>query len=349
VARRIVVTGAQGLLGRNLVRTLLVSDRELTVMGLGRSGRLTVDFTHQLGWLDESVAAPLTPALLEAEEDPRYSYRSIDLTDGTALARVLAECAPDVVVHAAAALRDEPLDALLRSNIAASATLLESLPAGSTTPRVVMVSSGSVYGIVPADRLPIDEGEARRPLDLYAASKSATEDVSQIIARERGIPTVVARVFNLLGPGLQDRHLAAELAAQVAAIKLGVQAPVLHVGPLDTTRDFVDVRDAAQGLARLACDDRGEGTYNVASGRETPTRSILDGLLAAAELGAADVSIVRRERRSGDYERSYADIGRIRALGFQPERPLAQSLADMLDYYVGFVSRRSRRRRRNPR
>src|SRR5262245_54489267 len=200
---RIVVTGAQGLLGRNLVRALLAFDREISVVGLGRSARLRGTFTHALRWLDESVAAPLPPALLEAEDDPRYSYRSIDLTDAAALAHVLGECAPDVVVHAAAALRDEPLDALVRSNVVATATLLESIPEMSPRPRVVIVSSGSVYGAVPTARLPIDEREPRLPLDLYAATKGATEDVSRIIAGERGLSVLVARVFNLLGPGLQ--------------------------------------------------------------------------------------------------------------------------------------------------
>src|SRR5262249_20425815 len=112
-------------------------------------------------------------------------------------------------------------------------------PRTSPTPRVVIVSSGSVYGAVESTHLPIDEGEARQPLDLYAATKSAMEDVCRIVAGQRGVSLVVARVFNLLGPGLQDRHLAAELAAQVAGIKLGLHEAAVQVGPLDTTRDFV--------------------------------------------------------------------------------------------------------------
>jgi nucleoside-diphosphate-sugar epimerase len=338
VAARIVVTGAQGFLGRNLVRTLLDADPGVSVLGIGRSHRRADEFTHRLEWQGAQVAAPLPSELSAAEEDPRYAYQAVDLEDTSRLAEILRAFEPGVVVNAAAALRDEPLPALLRSNVTALAALLESIPRGA---RVVLVSSGSVYGAVPPERLPIAEEAPCRPLDLYAASKHAAEDIARILADQLGLPLVVARVFNLLGPGLQDRHLAAALARQVAAIELGLNPPVLEVGPLDTTRDFVDVRDAARGLA-LAAEAGVAGTaYNLASGRETPVQAILDGLLDAAGL-RDDFSIARLERRSGDYERSYADIARIRELGFAPAVDLDRSLAAMLGYYTELVSSRSR-------
>jgi GDP-4-dehydro-6-deoxy-D-mannose reductase len=341
VAARIVVTGAQGFLGRNLVRSLLDADPGARVLGIGRSPRHAEDFTHRLEWAGESVAAPLPADLRAAEEDPRHDYQPVDLGDASAVAGILRAFQPGIVVHAAAALRDEPLPALLASNLAALAALLESIPRSDEPPRVVLVSSGSVYGGVPPERLPIVEDEQCRPLDLYAATKRAAEDVARILAAQLGLPLVLVRVFNLLGPGLQDRHLAAALARQVAAIKLGLSPPVLEVGPLDTTRDFVDVRDAASGVALVAETGVAGTTYNLASGRETPVQEILDGLLEAAGLRDT-VSIARLQRRAGDYERSYADIGRIRSLGFEPTLDVARSLGAMLDYYTELVRLRSR-------
>src|SRR5207248_6578857 len=106
------------------------------------------------------------------------------------------------------------------------------------------------------------------------------EGVARILAARLDLPLVLVRVFNLLGPGLQDRHLAGALARQVAAIKLGLSPPVLEVGPLDTARDFVDVRDAASGLALAAERGVAGAAYNLASGRETHVQAILDGLLS---------------------------------------------------------------------
>ena len=97
---------------------------------------------------------------------------------------------------------------------------------------VVVVSSGSVYGRTDPARLPHREGDPCEPLDLYAASKRAAEDVARILGERHGIPVIQARVFNLIGAGLQDRHLAAHVAGQVAAMRLGLAPLVLRVGPL---------------------------------------------------------------------------------------------------------------------
>jgi nucleoside-diphosphate-sugar epimerase len=75
--------------------------------------------------------------------------------------------------------------------------------------------------------------------------------VAHVRGRQVGASVTVARGLNLLGPGLQDRHLAADLAGQVAAITLGRRPPVVTPGPLTTTRDFIDVRDAASGIVAI--------------------------------------------------------------------------------------------------
>jgi nucleoside-diphosphate-sugar epimerase len=145
---------------------------------------------------------------------------------------------------------------------------------------------------------------------------------------------VVARVFNLLGAGLQDRHLAAALAGQIAAISLGAP-PMLRVGPLETTRDFVDVRDAAAAI-RLLGEASLPGTYNVASGRETPVRGVLEMLLALASLD--DLIVEWLPRRSTDVLRSYASIERLRQVGFIPRHDVESSLGDLYGYYVNDVA-----------
>jgi GDP-4-dehydro-6-deoxy-D-mannose reductase len=197
----------------------------------------------------------------------------------------------------------------------------------------VVVSSGSVYGRSVPGSLPLRETESCFPLDLYAASKHAGEDVGRVQGVHRGVSVVIGRVFNLLGPGLQHRHLAGRLAEQIAAIKLGVAEPFVDVGSLETSRDFVDVRDVADALVILS--DRGEPgeIYNVASGREVVVGSVLDELVRYG--GCEDAVVIRRHAgRPADVARSVADISRLRDLGFEPRISLSQSLRDMLDYCV---------------
>jgi GDP-4-dehydro-6-deoxy-D-mannose reductase len=336
VPERIVVTGAQGLLGRHLVARLLVPEGSREVMGMGRSARQDTHYTHELEWHGRLVPAPLPTTLRAVARHPRYQYRALDVGEATATtSAALAEFLPDTVIHVAGALRDEPWPKLLASNVQAVFGLTEALarlPAHQR-PRLVVVSSGSVYGRSLPGSLPLRETESCFPLDLYAASKHAGEDVSRVQAAHQGVSVVIGRVFNLLGPGLQHRHLAGSLAGQIAAIKLGLAEPFIRVGPLETSRDFVDVRDAADALAILSDTGEPGEIYNVASGREVVVGTVLDELVRHGGLGDA-VVIRRHPGRPADVARSVGDISKLRHLGFEPETRLSQSLSDMLDYYV---------------
>jgi nucleoside-diphosphate-sugar epimerase len=300
-------------------------------------------FTHQLTWNGAPVRAPLPEELASLRADARYRYEPIDVLDEASIAEALARFRPDAIVHSAAALRDEPRERLFDANARAVGRLgqaLATLP--EPRPLLLVVSTGSVYGAAGDSDLPLRETAACAPADLYAASKRAGEDVIRIVAGHHEIPLILARPFNLLGPGLQDRHLAGSLAGQVAQVSLGLAPPVLRVGPLDTTRDFIDVRDAAAALITLVERGAPGEVYNVATGRETPTETILAHLLRVAGLDAGGaVRIDRLARRPLDVRRSYADVSRLASLGFEPGLDLVRTLEDMLDYCRNVLARSS--------
>ena len=328
----IIVTGAQGFLGRYVVGSLV--SRGHRVVGVGRSPRSDEHFTHDLEWLGRRRRAPLTAKLRSAVGSPLYTYVATDVSKSAVLAELLNEYQPAAIVHSAAAIRDEPFEALVASNLRATYGLFEAIEQSSCNPHVVLVSSGSVYGTVGPEHMPLRVDGPTEPGDLYGASKRAGEDVARIMAKLGGSRLLIVRPFNLLGPGLQDRHLAASLAGQLAAIARGLAPAQLRVGPLRTTRDFIDVRDVARGIVALL--DAGEtGVANLASGVETPTSHILDTLVAKAGL-AEPPAIDRMEGRVADVPRSWADIARLRAHGFEFAQDLATSLASMLAYYESF-------------
>jgi len=329
---RIVVTGAQGFVGRYLVLRLLERPGA-QVLGLGRSPDDRTHFGHPVHWAHAAVRAPLWPAARTSLAGERYRYRSIDLRRTAELVRLLGEFRPTCIVHLAAALRDQPLEELLASNVGAAASLLEALVgAGLEACRVVLGSSGGVYGAAAPSALPLREDLRGSPVDLYSLTKLASEDATRILAEQHGLRVVWARMFNLVGPGQEERHFFGRVASQLCAIRAGLRAPELELGQLDQTRDFVDVRDAAEALWLLACHGEPGLAYNVASGRETPIRQALDLLLDAAELtGRVDVRSV--SRRAADVARHWGDIARLRALGFEPRVPLGDSARDLLGYY----------------
>jgi GDP-4-dehydro-6-deoxy-D-mannose reductase len=326
--KRVLVTGAQGLTGRSVVAEVLAAEPAARVIGVGRSPASERAFTHRVGMAGRTIDAPV-PRSLRAPDPARYDYVTGDLGDRASVAELVARTQPDVVIHLAAALRDDPPDGLLRNNVDATRHLIGELARLPVAPRVILGSSGSVYGRAP---LPYREDGTYAPVDPYAHSKLAAEIVAKLIAGATGLPLIIARIFNIVGPGMDERHVCARFAQQAIAIAAGRSAPILEVGNLAPRRDFIDVADVAHALVALARSGSPGQAYNVASGIETTIAEVLDIILRETGL-AGTASIVERYVRRDDLLRQQPDISRLRALGLGPPIPLADSLRAVVAYY----------------
>lgn len=326
MTRTVLVTGAQGFIGRYLVRALC--DRgDCRVVGVGRSPGNARRFTHRIHYGGAERAAPLPKALLP--DAPNYAYVAADLSNAAAVERLIAETAPDLVFHLAGSLRDEPFDRLVTNNIVATRHLCEALAARGAV--LVLGSSGSIYGELGSGGPPLVETGATEPIDLYAATKRTSEDIVRIATRGGKIDGRVARIFTVAGPGQEERHVAGRIASQLAELREGRRSGIA-LGPLTAWRDFIDVRDVADALVAIGLAGAGDGVYNVASGCETQIATVYDLLVAAA--GMADPALTQLPGRAVDIGRQVVDVSRLRALGWQPRVDLAQSLGDVMHYYL---------------
>ena len=113
----VLVTGAQGFIGRYLVAQWLAAEPRGEVIGIGRSRGQRETFTHEVGWGGSRVAAPLPAPLRAALASPAYRYVALDVLDRRALTEFLRTFEPQVVVHLAGALRDEPTPRLFSVNV----------------------------------------------------------------------------------------------------------------------------------------------------------------------------------------------------------------------------------------
>jgi GDP-4-dehydro-6-deoxy-D-mannose reductase len=338
--QRVLITGSQGFVGRYLTAELLANDPTLTIVGAGRSIRADDTFTHCIHLPSGAVRAPMPQTLRLAINTDRYIYHRLDIGDTAAVADLLRQLQPAVIVHAAASLRDDPFETLLRNNVAATESLLTAVGVAGfrKAPRVILGSTGGLYGMPVPESLPIQEDASCSPIDLYSVTKLAAEHASRIVCARHGIPMMSARLFNVIGPGQDERHLCVSLARQFAAIRQGIQPRCIQVGSLETTRDFVDVRDAARAIRLIMEHGRSGETYNVASGIETPVQRVYDELALLADLRDA-VRISRSPARAADIPRHFADISKLRSLGFTPYHTLRESLADIFTYYTELVAR----------
>lgn len=338
---RVLITGAQGFVGRYLVAHWLASDSQIEILGVGRSVLMPDAFTHTVHDGDLEIRAPLLQHLKTHNHD-RYRYLSLDIQRQAEIRGTLSEFRPNVVVHLASSLRGGTLAEYIQTILGGTAALVEAIAeSGLRIAKLVIGSTGGVYG-APADQdLPLKETSSCMPVDLYGVSKLAAEHASRILSKTHNIPIVWARIFNLVGAGQQEIHICGRLASQIAAIISGTSPPVIRVGSLASTRDFIDVRDAAAGLELLARKGGSGETYNLGSGQETSIAAVLQALLALA--GLSQIQIERVEEQRPEVPRHFAAIGKLRSLGFEPRYNFSQSASSLLDYYLHDVAHSARK------
>lgn len=310
---RILVTGARGFAGTHLLAEL------------GRTG------SHQITAASVDEPDDL-PEVAEGESTVRWM--PLDVTSVESVRAVVEASRPDRVYHLAgqASVGESLRMPLPTWNVNATGTLvlLDALhAAGLSSTRLLLASSAEVYGAVPSSAQPTPESRPLLPLTPYGASKAAAETVAAQFGRAGMVDVVIARSFNQIGPGQDERFVLPSFALQLARIGRGRGEPVLSVGNLDVRRDFLDIRDAMRGY--VAIMERGESgsVYNVCSG---VSRSLSDVVQRLVELSRLDVRIeVDADRvRPVDIPELIGSPERLRGLGWPPPRELDLTLADLL-------------------
>jgi len=258
---------------------------------------------------------------------------SCDLTEPGAAGGMLRATRPDRVFHLAGAsvvgtswaLRAD----VLRTNLEATYQLCEGLRRHPVP--CLVVSSGEVYGVVPEAEQPIPESRAWAPLSPYALSKASQELYAGYYARSEGLPLVVVRAFNHVGPRQGLGFVWSDVARQVAEIEKGRGRVVLEIGTTTTQRDFTDVRDMVRAYWLLLARAQPGSTYNAASGNAVSIREVIDGFLASAAR-PIEVRQVPQRVRPIDLPLLVGDASRLRTLtGWAPAVSFRQSLEDVLE------------------
>ncbi len=254
-----------------------------------------------------------------------------DVSDPQSVRRLFNEVAPDSVFQCGAATApDAAAQQMYRVHVTGTLNVLRA--AAELAPNAVLVFLGSAaeYGAVDDLHLPIHEEHPKKPVSLFGASKAAQTQWALAAAVEWNLRVIVARPFNLLGPGLPEHYLAAGLAKRL--LREGPTVAPLPVANADATRDFVDVRDAAEALAvmteRAAPAPGKPCVFNIATERET---TVMDIARALCELhgGRSAVGLGAASSRS-QIRRSCGDAWRLRrATDWQPRIDWRQSLRDL--------------------
>ncbi len=199
--------------------------------------------------------------------------------------------------------------------------------------RVVLASSGAVYGEQPTQ--PVPESAILHPQTPYAVSKMAAEHYVQAIGALWGIETVILRIFNAYGPGQPLPPAHAPVIPQLLKQALGGGSLVIF-GDGRQTRDFIYLSDAVDALVAAAtASGVNRCVLNVGSGSEL---SINELVRQVGEATGREIHVLHSSAESGGVSRLVADIRLAREkLGFRPRIPMEEGLRRILVEDAQFV------------
>ncbi len=253
-----------------------------------------------------------------------------DVCDREFVVRAVRQFRPSHVFHMAWAFTNSG-NANCRAteeNSEAAAVLFEGVRQAGVEPWILLASSSAVYGSPKV--LPIDEDAALEPTTAYGVSKVSAEAAADAFHRKYGMNIIVTRTFNLIGPGVPERLLPGSLAAQIAAAENGGPR-MIKVGRLDSSRDYLDVRDAVRAYVGLAMrPDVKDRAFNVCGGVSRTGRELADALTAAATVPLELVEDSTR-MQVGDVDCQRGSAARLaQATGWSPEISFSTSVREML-------------------
>ncbi|MEV0425663.1 GDP-mannose 4,6-dehydratase [Micromonospora sp. NPDC050495] len=290
----------------------------MKVLVAGASGFIG---THLCRLLDQ-LGADVTPIDLV----------DCDVRDTEGLRSIIARVRPETVYHLAAVASvteswARPSETW-STNVLGTAAVLEATRLAAPTARVLVMSTASVYDGAALDG-PVDESRPVQPLSPYGTSKAMAETLARHYSAAYGMPVLVVRPTNVIGPGQHSSYVVPALSRRI----LGARAAGLSsitIGNWDAERDFVDVRDAVVALTRIAQLGAPGGTYNICTGVGTTIADLARQLCALAGTELSVLPDPALQRRI-DARSLVGDPTRInREIGWQARRPLTRTLSDVL-------------------
>ena len=315
---RYLITGGAGFIGSHLADELLQRGHYVTAIDNLSTGRLR-NIAH-------------------LEGHPHFQFVRASIDDRLVLDRITSEA--DVIVHLAAAVGvklivEQPVRTIETNVMGTEAVLKAAFRYGC---RVLIASTSEVYG--KGSRIPFGEdddvvlGNTTRSRWAYATSKMLDEFLGLAYHREHGLPVVLCRLFNTVGPRQTSQY--GMVIPRLMGLALRGE-PLTVFGDGTQSRCFCDVRDVVQALLGLAEHPGSPGqVLNIGGTEEISTLDLAERVRQVANSTSRTVFVPYEKAYAPGFEdmqRRVPDVRRIHSLlGWRPQVSLDETLSRVRDW-----------------
>jgi UDP-glucose 4-epimerase len=317
--RKVLITGGAGFIGSHLAQALLAQGHEVQVI--------------------DDLSTGSIQNIVHLKSHPRFSYM-LDTVMNRPLMLELVDRA-DMVFHLAAAVGvrlivEQPVRTI-ETNIKTTELILE-LCARKQKP-VLLASTSEVYGKLDQPMFSEEDNHVLGPTSrarwCYAASKIIDEFLAKAHFKEKGLPTVVVRFFNTIGPRQSGQYgmVVPRFVRQALAGE-----PITVYGNGTQQRSFTWVGDVVEAMITLIQHPRAYGeVFNIGHTKEISIYGLAELVKAMTESSSEIVFIPYEQAYEADFEdmpRRLPNLSKLQQLiGYKPTLNLPEMLARIIAYY----------------
>ncbi len=310
MAKKVLVTGADGFIGSHLTQQLLKEGYDVRAMCQYNS-------FGTWGWIDT----------FPKEEKDSLDIFMGDVRDPNGVR--VAMKGVDTVFHLAALIAipysyHSP-DAYVDTNIKGTLNVLQAARDLGTS-RVLVTSTSEVYGT--AQYVPIDEKHPFQGQSPYSATKIGADRLAESFYRSFDLPVTIVRPFNTFGPRQSRRAVIPTIITQLLSGKEEIK-----LGSLTPTRDFNYVKDTANGFITISTFDNTIGKeINIATEREISIGDLANELIRQINPNAKIVTDeVRLRPEKSEVNRLLGSAALLKSLtGWHPNYTFEEGLAETI-------------------
>lgn len=298
----VLVTGATGFIGTNLIHKLLDSDYNISI------------FTHK------KVNTKHIRNIIS-----KLDVHNVDLSNPKSVNEKIKKIKPEIIYHLATygVNRNQTDDGkIIKTNILGTLNLFNSISQYKEVKKIVNVGSCFEYG---PKLKKIKEDDETNPQSIYGISKVEQTNIARYFFEQKKLPITTLRVFNTFGPFENPNRLIPSMV--LASL---VQKKIIINNPKDV-RDFVFVKDVVEGMVRTSKIKKSGEILNIGTSKEYQVKEIVRKL---SKITNYDNVIFNKSRNHEYGGKIIADITKLkRSLKWEPKYTMEEGLKETIDWF----------------